>query len=210
MKEEKLEKLIKKGESQEVEFKESLKLEDKIGENVSSFSNTNDGVILVGVTDNGKVKGTEIGENTLEELANYIKRNMDPSIYPSLGKKKINGQNIVVIDVEESSEKPVFFKDRAYRRVGKSTHKMDSSEIRKLAEKSGEKIHWDEQICEEASLEDIDEEKVSKFLKTARRKRDFEIEYDSIEEALKKLKLMKDNGLTNTCVVRVYPSFKYF
>ena len=38
--------VIKKGEGQKVEFKESLKLKKEIGETVSAFSNTNDGIIL--------------------------------------------------------------------------------------------------------------------------------------------------------------------
>lgn len=49
--------MIEKGENQEAEFKESLKLRDEIGKSVSSFSNTNNGVILVGVEDSGRVKG---------------------------------------------------------------------------------------------------------------------------------------------------------
>ena len=31
-----------------------------------------------------------------------------------------------------------------------------SSELRKLAKESGERVYWDEQICEDASLEDIE------------------------------------------------------
>jgi len=41
---------------------------------------------------------------------------------------------------------------------------ISSSELRKLAKESGEKIYWDEQICKEASLEDIEEEKVKSYL----------------------------------------------
>ncbi|MFQ6055864.1 MAG: helix-turn-helix domain-containing protein, partial [Methanosarcinales archaeon] len=77
-----LQELISKGESENLEFKESLRLKDEIGETVSAFSNSDGGIILVGITNLGKVVGVDTGKNTLEELANYIKRNTDPQIFP--------------------------------------------------------------------------------------------------------------------------------
>ena len=47
-----------------------------------------------------------------------------------------------------------------------------------------------EQVCEEASLEDIDDEKVRRFLRRARKQRGLNLSEDApIEEALMKLKL---------------------
>jgi len=51
--------------------------------------------------------------------------------------------------------------------------------MRKLAKKSGEKVYWDEQICERATLDDIDEDKVRSLLNKAKRERNFRVEYDS-------------------------------
>ena len=79
-----IEELIARGESQNLEFKESLRLKDELGETVSGFSNSDGGFILVGVSDGGEPIGVEIGGNTIEELANYIKRNTDPQIFPSV------------------------------------------------------------------------------------------------------------------------------
>ena len=147
--------LIKKGESETLEFKETPKLDNEIGECISAFSNTKGGKILIGVSDFRKVIGVSIGKNTIEELANYIKRNTDPKIYPSIRVEEMEGKNIIKIEIKESSEKPVFFKKHAYKRVGKTSPEMSSSEIRKLAKETGEKVYWDELVCEEVSLEDI-------------------------------------------------------
>jgi ATP-dependent DNA helicase RecG len=76
--------LIGKGETQNLEFKESLRLKEEIGETVSAFSNSDGGTVIVGVSDTGKPIGVDIGGNTLEELANYIKRNTDPQIFPTV------------------------------------------------------------------------------------------------------------------------------
>jgi ATP-dependent DNA helicase RecG len=156
--------LIANGESRKVEFKESLKLKDEIGQAVSAFSNASGGKVLVGVGDDGRIKGIEIGKKTVENLANYIKQHTDPQIYPRISLQKTDNKRIVIIEVEESSEKPVFFKARAYKRIGRATHKLASSEIRKLARESGGKVYWDRQVCEEAGLDDIDDEKVKWYL----------------------------------------------
>ncbi len=201
MDQEQLKELIQEGESAEQEFKESLSLTEPIGKTISSFSNANGGTIVIGVNDSGTIKGVDLGKDTLEKLANRIKQHTDPKVYPSISTVKLDEKEIVMIKVEESSEKPVFYRNRAYKRVGKSTHKLNSSEIRNLAKNSGEKVYWDEQICKRATLDDIDEEKVEWFLKKAKKERNFEAEYDSVDEVLKKLDLLKNDGLTNACVL---------
>ncbi len=100
--------------------------------------------------------GVTIGKNTIEELANYIKRNTDPQIYPSIKIEEVKNKKIILIEISESREKPVFFKNHAYKRVGRTSPELKSAEIRKLAKETGEKVYWDEQICREARLDDID------------------------------------------------------
>ncbi|MFO8108951.1 MAG: helix-turn-helix domain-containing protein [Thermoplasmata archaeon] len=194
--------LIQKGESEVLEFKGSLKLHNQIGEAISAFSNSNGGIIYVGIEDSGKISGVDLGNNTLEKLANRIKMDTDPKIYPSIRTVKIDGKDLIMIKVEENPEKPVFYKDKAYKRVGKSTHRLNASEIRNLAKNSGEKTYWDEQICKGATLDDIDEEKVKRFLQKARRRRDLDIDPEiSTKEALSRLDVLKKGKPTNACIL---------
>ena len=67
-----------------VEFKESLSLKEELGRSISGFANTCDGIILIGVSDKGKINGVEIGKKTIEDLANYIKQNTENQIYPDI------------------------------------------------------------------------------------------------------------------------------
>ena len=76
--------LINTGESQTVEFKESLGLINEIGAAISAFSNTNNGVILVGISDTKKILNVSIGKKTLENLANNIKIHTDNHIFPKI------------------------------------------------------------------------------------------------------------------------------
>jgi ATP-dependent DNA helicase RecG len=195
-------KLISSGENEGLEFKESIRLKDEICQAVSAFSNANGGSILIGISNNGKAIGVDIGNNTLEELANYIKRNTDPAIFPSVKILDAEGKRIIVIEVKESPEKPVFFKNHAYKRVGKTNQRISSSEMRKLAKESVVRVYWDEQVCEEANLEDIDEEKVRWFLRRARYERRLELDPETpFREALEKLELLKEGKLTNAAIL---------
>lgn len=189
----KIVKLLKGGESETVEFKTSLSQMDKILETISAFSNSNGGTIVVGVDDKSRILGISIGSNTLENLANDIKRSTDPQIFPSVETAEIEGREVILIQVLESREKPVFFRDRAYKRVGRTNQKISSSEIRKMAKEEKKKLSWDEQICKEANLDDIDEEKVRWFLRKARSERGLDVDPNSdIEGALAQLGLIKE------------------
>ena len=202
MKENELKKLIKKGESRNLEFKGSLSLKNEIGECVSGFSNNCSGVILVGVKDSGEINGVEIGKKTIEGLANYIKQNTDNNVYPDISVKKVDGENIIIIKIGEADEKPVFFRGWAYKRVGKSNHKLSASEIRKLAKESGEKVYWDEQVCEGASLKDVDEGKIKKYLEYREKYRNISKDLKiSLSRFLENVKAVKNRKPTNAGIL---------
>jgi len=197
-----LQKLITQGESQTLEFKSSLKLRSEIGKTISAFANTKGGVVLIGVSDQGKVIGITIGKKTIEDTANWIKQNTDPPNYPSIKTHQINNKKIIKVSVKESPEKPVFFKNHAFQRVGKTNQRILASKIRELAKQEKTKQHWDEKICQRATLEDIDEAKVKWFLKKAKYERRLDISPDtSAREALKRLGLTRNGRLTNAAVL---------
>jgi ATP-dependent DNA helicase RecG len=194
--------IVGNGENQKVEFKTSLRLRDDIGKTISAFANTGGGVILVGVSDEGEILGVDIGRKTVEDLANWVKENTDPQIYPDIKVHQVEGKKIIEISVKESDEKPVFFKDRAFQRVGRTNQRISASKIRELAKQERVKLHWDERICEGATLEDIDEEKVRWFLEKARYERRLDINPGiSVREAPERLELTRNGRLTNAAVL---------
>ncbi|UOF91698.1 ATP-binding protein [Fodinisporobacter ferrooxydans] len=64
---------VESGEGQNVEFKENLNKKDnkEFVESVSAFTNTNDGVILVGVSDSGKIHGISKEPELESKITNY-------------------------------------------------------------------------------------------------------------------------------------------
>lgn len=163
MSEKELLKLIRRGESEQLEFKKSLAEWREVIENISAFSNTRGGVILVGVTDDCKVFGVKVGKKSIEDLANKIKQNTDPKVYPSISINDVKQKRVIKIRIEESLSKPVFAFGVAFKKVGKTTQKASSEEVRRMALEM-KKIYWDEQVCAAAIWDDIDKEKVRRYL----------------------------------------------
>jgi len=191
--------IIKQGESEISEFKE--KFDNETIETVVAFANAKGGIILIGVSDNGEVRGIKIGKDTVERITNKILQTTDPKIYPKISVRKIKNKKIVIVEVEESKNKPYFVFGGAFKRVGKSSVKMSKGEIEKLILER-EKIYWDEQICKGASLKDIDEKKVKWFLRKAKYERNFDIETETpVKEVLGRLELMKNVKLTNAAIL---------
>lgn len=198
-----LKNLISKPESEIIEFKKSTGEWKEIIETICAFSNAKGGRIIIGVSKSGKLLGVDIGKDTIESLTNQISQNTDPKIYPRIAIEKIKGKSISVIEVKESSDHLVLAFGRPYKRVGKSTVKMSKDEYEKLIlEKHKEKLYFDSQICKDATLKDIDDEKVKHFLKKAKIGRNLNIGLKiSVKEILQKLDLLKDDKLTNAAIL---------
>ena len=189
-------------ETQTLELKKSLSEKREIGETVSAFSNTNDGVILVGIAPDGEVVGVNAGKKSLEDLANLIKQNTNPKVYPSIEEHKIDGKDIIKILVSKADKKPVWFKGRAFQRVGRANHTMSPERIAELMTRSGQIPHWDERICEDADLNDIDADKVKWFLEKAKSERGSDIDPGTqIEEVLERLGLIREGQMTNAAIL---------
>lgn len=158
--------LIKKDESGNIERKSSISQIDEIIETISAFSNTKGGTIFIGVTNNGRVIGIEIGKDTIERVSNRIIQNTDPKVHPEISVEEIDKKKIIRIEVKESTDKLVLAFGRPYKRTGKSTLKMSKEEYERLIlEKHKGKLQFDNQICKNAEMEDIDKKKVNWYLK---------------------------------------------
>lgn len=108
-KEDKIKNLIYQGEGLELEFKESYQsLSRSVYETICAFLNRKGGYILLGVSDNGEIKG--IDENTIETQLDTLARDMNNPhlIFPTFHIAKdvviVNGKTIIFIYVPESSQ----------------------------------------------------------------------------------------------------------
>ncbi len=77
-----LRKLIKGGETETLEFKASFDKETI--ETAVAFANTKGGIILIGVSDKGRINGIQIGKETLKDWVNQISQSSEPRIIPEI------------------------------------------------------------------------------------------------------------------------------
>jgi len=191
--------LIKQGEGQNLEFQERPKEKDKegIGKTICAFANTNDGIILVGVSDDHKAVGTS--KKTESQVANTA-HSCKPSIYPDISHSDVEGKTILIVKIKKTGNIHSY-KNIAYKRVGTHDMPLSPEEVIEFAKATGE-IKFGNKICKKASLEDIDKAKVKWFLKKAKRERNFDVDPEtSIKEVLEKLELIKGGKLTNAAIL---------
>ncbi len=196
-------KLIKKSESETFEKKPSLSDIGRITEVVCSLANHKGGQVLIGVSDNGRVVGIDIGKNTIERLTDIIVDNTEPKVYPEISTLKSGKNNLILIVVKPSEQKPHTAYGRPFKRVGKNTKLMAQSEYKRLLlEQSKDKFQFDAMECPGAAFADIDAKKVKEFLMRAKEERRLKINPNiNVKEALIKLKLLKNNQLTNAAIL---------
>ncbi len=188
-------------ESEIVEFKNSLSEIDQILETISAFSNTKGGTIYIGVADDGQINDVSIGKGTLESLANSIKQNTDPKIFPDIIEVKKYSKTIIKVFVPEYPVKPVWVKEKVFVRVGKTNQRITVEKIRQLI-KTNTPFHWDKQILSEFKLSDISVKDIKYFVQRVKDERNSDLDPKAKTSAvLEKLNLVKSGKLTNAAIL---------
>lgn len=183
-------------ESQNLEYKTSLDYK-AIAKAVVAFANSQGGRIKVGVNDNDKVVGIDIGKTTLERVANEIARKTDPSIYPIILEKQKNSKTYIEIIVEKSFISPHFADHVAYKRVGRTSQKLTAQEIEKIISQKNT-VSFDNTVLTQAKINHISMKKVRKFLNSVGKN------YQSSDYLLSRNCLrQQDNGVLTPTVAGV-------
>ena len=133
--------LIKTGESDRVEFTESVKDLDKIRRAVCAFANDlpnhqEPGLVFIGVRDDGSCAGLRVDDALLQTLSGV---RGDGKVLPfpvmEVGKRTLDGCEVAVVQVAPTDNPPIRMDGRSWIRVGPSTRQATVEEERRLAEK---------------------------------------------------------------------------
>jgi len=188
--------ILREGEDQFTEFKESFDKEAKI--TAVAFANTKGGRIFIGINDKNEASGVEISKESLKEWINEISQSTEPTIIPEIDSFEINGKKIVIITVKESSLKPVAFKGICYIRIKNSNKKLSPKEITELhLQTIGES--WDSHIIN-VELDVLDEKKIRDYIALANESGRRKIKENPME-VMNKLGLIKNNKPTLAVVL---------
>jgi predicted HTH transcriptional regulator len=103
--------IISAGESSTVEFKRKISSFEKIAKEISAFANTKGGYILIGIDDNGHVRGVESEKNDIEQIITACNFYLEPPVIPEIEIVEVYGNDVIVCVIEESKHKPHFIKE---------------------------------------------------------------------------------------------------
>jgi ATP-dependent DNA helicase RecG len=152
----------------------------RLYEPLSAFANrTGGGVLLFGLNEKGNFEVVGVGDaqRLQEELGHVASGEMEPTLRPEFTVDEIEGEVIVAVEIAEVStpQKPCYYKPAglqkgAYIRVGNTNRQMTDYEIFGYVSARSQPT-FDQEPMRDASLDDLDPEKLDDYLEDLRRTR---------------------------------------
>lgn len=125
-----------------LEFKEEITT--KFLKTVSAFANYNDGEIIFGIENKGKVMGINGDlEKVILKIEHMINDSIKPVPYFEINLKEIDNKKIIIVEVKKGKDTPYYCKGKAYKRSDTSTVEVDRFELRRLA-MEGTNMHYED------------------------------------------------------------------
>ena len=185
-------------ETEYIEFKKSLS-ETKQGIiSMSAVLNKHGkGTLYLGVNDDGDVLGLQIGKDTLNRLSQEIAGNLKPSFYYEINKKQTNDEKEFIEIVFNGFNTPYSAYGRYYLRFHDEDRQMDNEILRSYyLNQRNDYSRW-EKDNSFADIDDVDEERLKRFIANANEKHRISYDYSNKRTILKKLGLLYDDDHLN-------------
>jgi len=156
------------GESETLEFKSSTSQRRAAATTLCAMLNHRGGRVLFGVESNGRVTGQQVGDRTIEELAQEF-REIDPPAFPTIDRIGVgDGREVLLVSVPSGRSQPYSHRGRPYRRVGNTNQLMSREEYnRVLLERLHAETRWETQTATGWSASDLDREEILRTLEAA-------------------------------------------
>ncbi|MCF6758394.1 putative DNA binding domain-containing protein [Pseudomonas balearica] len=172
-------------ETETVELKKSLaELKQGLISLAAMLNKHGQAELWFGIAPNGKAVGLEINEKTLRDVSQAITAHIEPAIYPHITQQRIDGKHCLHIKAE-GWQQPYLAYGRAYMRVADEDKKLSASELKNLIlQNNQDALRWENEPSG-LTLEQLNPEKISRFLALA------DLPPDSAASALEKLDLLR-------------------
>jgi ATP-dependent DNA helicase RecG len=196
--------LVKKGESETLEFKQSTRSLSNAMKTICAFLNSElGGKVLFGVTDRGIITGQEVSDKTLKELAVEFDK-LEPSAREHIKKElvKFHEKNqVIVLNISSGKNAPYTYDARPYVRQQSTTTLMRKDEYIYL-DNLNNPAEW-ERLTNDIKIDDLDHKKIREVIDIAvsGKKLPVAAKRESIHWILEKLRLLVDDKLTNAARV---------
>jgi ATP-dependent DNA helicase RecG len=148
-------------ENQNIEYKQTWR--DEYLKWICGFANAQGGKILIGIGDKGDVTGVDDYIKLMDEIPNKAVNHLGLVVDVNLCTK--DNKYYIEIDVPVSTV-PVSYHGAYHYRSGSTKQELKGAALHKfLLQKIG--VSWEQQIVPNATLDDIDEDVVKRFLQKA-------------------------------------------
>lgn len=124
------------GEDSFTQFKLKLENTTQVAEELVAFSNAEGGLLIVGVKDDGNVKGLEPSEVRQANLhiSNAASENVRPPVFPKTQVIQIDGKTLLIIAIEKGLQRPYQTKQGRYlTKAGSDKRILSTEEIKRMA-----------------------------------------------------------------------------
>ena len=210
-----LNEMVKRGESDTLEFKKSTAQLRAAFQTICGFLNANGGAILIGVSDNGEMIGQNVNDNTRLEIARELKK-IEPTPCVGVQYTKCGGSKfIIALQVEKGEHAPYLYDGRAFQRDESSTSRMSQHRYEQLLVERNQLNHsWEEVIASDYTIDDLDQDEIYKTISDGIHENRIpaSAQRESVYEISDRLGLVKGTLLRRAAVVLYakQQSMKYF
>jgi len=195
--------IVKRGESERLEFKSSTGGLSAGMQTVCAFLNsTHGGKIVFGVKDDGQIVGQIITDKTYKDLATEFNK-IEPHVKIDVQYVRVaQDRQAIVVSVEPGTHAPYMYDGRSFIRNQSTTRRMSQGEYIYLYNQKNPTL-WENLTTNNCKLVDLDRNRIKEIIRMAvfeKRLPESAIS-ESVPSILKKLKLMVDDKLTNAAVI---------
>lgn len=191
------------GESDVLEFKQTTGERKDAARALCAMLNHRGGKVLFGVRPDGTVSGQQMGDRTLEEVAQEI-REIDPPAFPSFDRIPVAPhREVLVVSVTQGANRPYVYKGKPYKRVGNTSPEMSRDEYnRMLLERLHGESRWENQPAAGWTVADLDVAELTRSLEEGiRRGRMEDPGTRQAEDIVRGLGLLREGQLLRAAAV---------
>jgi len=195
--------LVKRGESDILEFKSSTANLTAGMQTVCAFLNSlRGGTIIFGVKDDGQIVGQEITDKTRKDIAIELNKFDPHAKIETLYVKIASNRYAIVMHVNPGENAPYTYDGRRYSRNQSTTMRMSNEEFTYLYNLTNPTA-WESQTSSTCTLRDLDKRRIKEIVRLgiAEKRLTESARGNDVPTILKKFNLIRDGKLTNAAVI---------
>jgi ATP-dependent DNA helicase RecG len=184
--------ILKAGENQEVEFKESFRSSQETSKAICAFANTQGGLLIFGVDAKGNPIGLRGDLDKIQQEIAAANQTLSPPPMVSIETYKFQRNNLIIVSIQRSPDSISHTHSGVtYVRIGSTQKKLDGQNLVEFL-RNRQILSFDESYEHSIKTSELDENKIKKYLKV-RAQEDY-FEDHTIEDFLLSNSLATQNG----------------